>query len=231
MKLWNLIPPSWRFIIVCIFAFVFAFLIGFVHNQMKVIDKLKSENTRVESNFLNAKQLIKEEKTQNGLLRYSVTSLNLSLTEFKQTQKDLTDKLSKANLKIKNLSDASEIDFGYRYINTPLPIKQETDSIFTSEYKDKWLTMKQTVFAIINFQKDTAENKYKELKKQIVVRLNLDTMELKDSLIFAHELQYKPFWIFWKKTTGVKLHVQSENPHFQIDRIVDINFDLKKINR
>jgi hypothetical protein len=231
MKLWNLIPFSWRFVIVSIFILSFAFLIGFVQKQARDIKKLKTENVRIENNFVNANQNFSQEKTKNGLLSYSVVSLNLKVSEFEQTQKDLNKKLLNLNLKNKQLSDASEIDFGYRYVDRPLPIKQETDSIFKSEYKDTWLSLNQTIYANIRIQKDTVNNKYSELKKNIFIRLNLDSLKLKDSLLFAHELQYKPFWIFWKKTTGVKLHVQSENPHFQIDRIVDINFDLKKIKQ
>lgn len=231
MKLWNLLPPSWRLGIVCFLILFFLSTVGILINQTKVINKLKTENIRIEGNFLNANQQLKSEITDNGLLCSTVTSLNLTLTEFKQTQKELSDKLTGANLKIKNLSDASEIDFGYKYVDKPLPIKQETDSTFISEYKDKWLTLKQTVFAVINLQKDTAENKYGPLKKQIVIRLNLDSLQLKDSLVLAHELIYKPYWIFWRKTTGVKLHVQSVNPHFEVDRIIDINFDLVKIKR
>ena len=42
--------------------------------------------------------------------------------------------------------------------------------------------------------------------------------------LIVPEIKYKRRWIFWKKATGVEMHIKSENPNFKLNKIQTYEF-------
>ena len=51
------------------------------------------------------------------------------------------------------------------------------------------------------------------------IKIDSDSIILKDSLLIVGETQFKKCWLFWKKPIGVKIIVKSQNKNFKIDQI------------
>ena len=107
------------------------------------------------------------------------------------------------DLKIKNLQSVSNISYNYTTNIDTIESKKIGENKYLADWKDN----NNKVYANIN----TPVNKNPFLSE---VSINLA-----DTLLIAPEYTYRRSWIFWKKLTGVKLHIKSENPNFKLDQV------------
>lgn len=191
---------------------IFIFLlISYSVYTTKQLVKVKKDKDRLEFNFVNSSFKIDSLKDKNGNYYAQIKQLIVKQDEFEQINLNLTEKVKNLNIKIKNLSSVDNISYRYIYNIDSIPVWKTNDTTFKSQFKDNWLSINQLI---------SLKN------KKTTIKIDSLKIELKDGLIFAHEILYKRKWIFWKKIIGMELKVQSNknNPYFKIDTIQSYQF-------
>ncbi len=163
----------------------------------------KSEKERMTNNFQSSKFLIDSVVDRNGKLQYTSNSLTLKKRELEQFNSELTNKISDLNIKLKNVQFVGVINTEYFYHTDTVPVEKKSENVFIGKLENKWINLSQRVTLVNN-------------KTGIVIdSLNLS---LKDSIYIVNEITHKGWW-FWKKATGIKIHVQGQNPYSKINKI------------
>lgn len=200
---------------IAIVMLTFALFVGYKEYQ-----KLKKDNERLSKNMENINFELEKNLTKNKEVFYSVNSLILKKSELEKMNSSLVNDLKGMGLKLKNIENISQ--FLYKYTGNIDSIQSKEilnaiDSIrkadvtkpfiptnYKFEHSDKFVSFN----GIINTENYPARGpKIKDLKFNIT-----------DSLNTIYEIQYKRSWIFWKKAVGLKLHIKSENPYFELDQ-------------
>ncbi len=169
-----------------------------IKHYLKIID----ENSRLKNNFSNSQFELDSVKNKNGEYHVVVGGLVLEKNELKDFNFELTEEIKKLNIKLKNVGTITKIEYVYVYDIDTIIIEKLSDSIFRASYKDEWLELSQKVYTF-NLGKD--------------IKIDSVNINIKDGLTIVEEVEYKGWW-FWKKAKGVKLHIDSENPHLNIHR-------------
>jgi hypothetical protein len=191
---------------------IIGLLAGITFSQFKKVNKLKKDNERIYDNFIETTREVHKVRTENGTLHASINSLNLHFKEAQEFNGQLLQKVSDLNIKLKHAQSVKKVEYVYIYVIDSTKITKVNDTTFLSNYTDEWLSLNQRITLT-------------EEKSNILIdSLNI---ELRDNLYIVDEILYKRRWIFWKRPVGVKIHVTSDNPHLDIDKIESINL-LKK---
>lgn len=187
------------------------FGIFYIKNLQSKVKSLKNDNVRYEKNIENMQFKLDTTRLKNGMLQYTVKSLNIKSNELENFSNDIFKRLKDLNIKIDNIKSVTNIDYNY-----------------TSNYNDTIKTEKINNFKYLfntdkNNMKSSGYINIIENQNPIVTDLKV---ELNDSLIIVPEYEYKRRWIFWKKLTGIKVHINSNNPDFKINKVQ--TFELMK---
>lgn len=194
------------------YATLIAIILGLLYYGMKTIEKLNKENDRLESNLENINFDFDKTKTKNGELMYSVNALTVKASELELINSTLNNSLTNLGVKIKNLQSATDIRYVYNTTYDTIYIDSKI-SKFKYSYKHPG---KYTEFTSdINIPSGL----FSADSTKFSPYLTDVKFKLKDSLLIAHEWQYKRSWIFWKKVVGVKVHIKSENPDFELEQV------------
>lgn len=178
-------------------------LILFVLGLMKTIKTLKAENSRQKNNIENMAFDIQTTELKNGQLKYTVNSLTLKNNEIEFFAKDIYEKLAEMDIKLKNVKGVTNMNYEYNtYIDS---IKSE--KVAENKYFTKFEAKNFSATSFINTS--TTGNPF----------LTDVNVKLTDTLMIVPEYQYKRNWLFWKKVTGVKVHITSENPNFKLNQV------------
>lgn len=191
-----------------IFLILMLITIGYQQNK---IDKLKTENDRIENNFLNANQKLDSVKNRNGNYHYTVEALELTKKELQKTNSDLVDQLDQMKLKLKNLESITKTEVKYVVKDSVVYVDKYTDSTYFAKREDNWIknTWKSTVTRDGN------------------LLISDYQLEVRDSILMPVEIEYKGWWIF-RKPKGVRVHIQSVNPHSRFEKVEYIKLSKKK---
>jgi len=195
-------------------------LIWYVLNLRNKVEYLSNENNRKDNNIENMNFDIKQTKLKNGELQYSVKSLTLKRDELENFNKNIFDALNQMDLKIKNIKAVTNIDYTYitNIKDTLKSTKIDNNNLVDDNYLinfDKDKNNKLTFNGIISIPKDYPKNS--PFLSDINVTFN-------DSLLIVPEIIYKRRWLFWKKATGVKMNIKSENPNFFLNKLQTYEF-------
>lgn len=159
---------------------------------------------------------IEKEKTRNGELQYTVQSLNVTNKELKEINSDLTKEIKNLNIKLQNVDNATQVEYQYIVMFDTIYVERtsntDTSAIFNCYYNDKYVEL---------FQKLIYDKYCNEI--------DIDSLYLKltDTLTIVNEILYNK--CLFKRPIGYKLHIKSENPFINIDRIE--TYSLLKNNR
>ena len=159
---------------------------------------------------------IEKEKTKNGQLQYTVQSLILTNKELKEVNVNLTKEIDNLNVKLKNVDNASQIEYQYVLLVDTVYVEKiiynDTNNIYNCWYNDGYVDLSQKVI----YDKTCND-------------LNIDSLylRLKDTLTIVNEILYNK--CIFKKPIGYKIHIKSENPYININRIE--TYSLLKNNR
>lgn len=197
LPIWNFIK---KYLWIALILLALYFSAKWAYNRITYLEK---ENQRQVENIKNKDFDISIEKTKSGQLEYTVAALTVKADEMKYFNSDIVKRLEDMNLKIKNLQSVSNVSYNYTTNIDTLQSKKISENKYLVDWKDK----NNSVYANIN----TPLNKNPFLSEVI--------FENKDTLLIAPEYTYKRRWLFWKKLTGVKLHIKSENPNFKLDQV------------
>lgn len=215
-----------KYILLGVIAVILFF---YIKSKLNEIAILKADNTRQTENLAKKNFEVTVEKTKSGQLSYSVDVLIAKVDELTFYNDKIVERLTDMGLKIKNIKTVTNVENHYAAVIDTINSKMINENKFLST----WSKNNMEISGYINIPKGypnfkiptdfsvidtTASANYPYLSGVKVF--------LKDDLLIAHEIQYKKVWIFWKKPTGVKLHIQSTSPNFNLDRIQ--TFGLKK---
>lgn len=159
---------------------------------------------------------IEKEKTRNGELQYTVQSLNVTNKELKEINTDLTKEIKNLNIKLQNVDNATQVEYQYIVMFDTIYVERtsntDTSAIFNCYYNDKYVEL---------FQKLIYDKYCNEI--------DIDSLYLKltDTLTIVNEILYNK--CLFRRPIGYKLHIKSENPFINIDRIE--TYSLLKNNR
>lgn len=171
--------------------------------------KIRADNSRLEKNLYNSNFKIKQYTTKSGKQAFAVSALELKVSEFEKLNSGLAQELKDMKIKPKNTSTASEIKYHYETVFDTIPfIKLPGKHLYAFNRADSNIK----ISAQLNLA-DTARPLIDSLK-----------VKLWDRLLFAHEIKYKRVWIFWKRPTGLDLHIRSDNKYFQLDTVRTYSF-------
>lgn len=171
---------------------------------------VKADRERISLNFQNQNKKLDSTRNANGELHLKVNKLILNKEEFIKYSEELTSEINKLNIKIKNIESVTKVEIKYVYIyDTIWKAKKINDTTFIHSFENTYINYFSRI-RLINNKTD----------------INVDSLKIgiKDNLLIIDETEYKGWW-FWKKAIGVKLHIKSENPHFNIDKIESIKFN------
>jgi hypothetical protein len=176
----------------------------------KKYNKNKLEKNRVTAYYENSKFKIDSLRTFNGKLIYSVNILEQTKKEFQTTNSELLSEINELNFKLKNISGITKIQYIYVYKNDTILAYKRNDTTFVVKFFDDYLTFNELIMLYNN-----------------KTSIEVDSLQIKlsDSLTIVNENIYKRRWIFWRKLTGVKLNISTENPYFKLNKIQSIKID------
>lgn len=193
-------------IILCVVAVVLAMFFGI----KKKYDKEAYNNAKY------YKFEIEKEKTKNGQLQYTVQSLVLTNKELKEVNVNLTKEINNLNVKLQNVDNASQIEYQYVVLVDTVYVEKIIDNdinnIYNCWYNDGYVDLSQKV-----------------IYDKICNYLNIDSLYLRltDTLTIVNEILYNK--CIFKRPIGYKIHIKSENPYININRIE--TYSLLKNNR
>lgn len=181
----------------------------------KNLTKTKKDRDRISKNFVNAKFQLDSTITKSGQKDYVVKSLNLKIDEFETTELELNDTIKKMGFKIKTLQSIIEIKPKIEIKIKIVPkINKLNDTTFVTTFDDKWLTISQKIILL----KQNTEINVTDLQIKMI-----------PNILLLEKINYKRFWIFWKRPVDMSLHVinADKNPYFKIDQVKIFKFENK----
>ena len=180
-------------------------LAGVVEYQRRQIVEIRKEKSTYQRNFETATSGIETYRNANGELVAKVNALELKRSELSRYSEGLEQDIKALNVKLKNAKSAKVIEYVYIYKTDTILITETSSNRYFASLKDEWIKLEQWI--------------------SVDDKLSIDSLslEVRDKLTLVDEVEYKGWW-FWKRAVGVKLHVKSENPYLNIDRLESIEF-------
>lgn len=179
----------------------------------KKYKEVKQDRNRISQNYEVINQELDSVVGKNGELFYKINSLNLTQKELEETNKDLVANLDNMRIKLKNLESATNVEIEYIVKDSIIYVKSISDTVFVTTKADDWLYNSWTTIV-------TEKNNKPKIK------VTDYELSIHDSILIASEIEYKGWW-FWKKAKNVKIHLKSENPYSQVNRIENIKISRK----
>lgn len=172
--------------------------------------KEKSERKIAETNLIAKSTELKEYVTKLGDTVTILQGMRLDLSQAKQIESRLINKVKNLEIKLKNATGVIEIVEKIKYVNKDsiiyIPLN---DSTRRFEIKDPWLSAKI----------DVTDFKYIKPGGFIIDSIN-------NTSTIVPSVKTKGWWIF-KKTIGIECFIQNTNPYISVQGGTYI--DLRKI--
>lgn len=176
----------------------------YTHTQLK---KQKSENRRLEYNLEHSDFLVDSLTSKNGETFYKYSALVLTKNELQKINDSIIKENESLGIKIKNLESTSKIETQYIVRVDTLETTKINDNVFMATYKDSDVGITER----ITLTGTTLENCI-----PVVDSLHVN---LTDKLLISYEPIYKRRWIFWKRMTGIKTYIKSDNKYFRLNKV------------
>lgn len=180
-------------------------LIGVVVSQRRQIVEIRKEKATYQRNFETATSGIESYRKANGELVAKVNVLELKSSELGRYSVKLEQDIKALNVKLKNAKAAKVIEYVYIYKTDTILIRETAPNRYFASLTDEWIKLEQWI---------SVDDK---------PSIDSLSLEVRDKLTLIDEVEYKGRW-FWRKPIGVKLHLKSENPYLNIDRMESIEF-------
>ena len=172
--------------------------------------KARQNYVRAQQNLYNSDFQIDTLKTKNGELQYAVNTLTIKAKDLEELNPKLVEEIKNLKLKLKHVNTATQIQYNYTIKYDTVFVYKLTDTTFKASTKDAWSDFSCDICIANN-----------------TVEVGNVGISLKDSLILVEEIKYKGFW-FWKRPVYMTLHIKSENPYFNLDKVQTYYFYKNK---
>ena len=241
----------WKFKYIIIIGILLLLLfIGY-----KKYNHIKQENQRATHNIENMNFQFETIKGKNGELHQAVKALTLKKDELEHFNYELSNTIDSMRIKQKHLESATKIRYNYnKSVKNKLSSKEVKTPILDNINKQKLIDIENKQIDD-EYKKYLIDSLYRVIlsnskEKRYSVDYDNDNIQLKtvivipndylegkfpyldgidyfynDSLIIVGEKTYKRRWLFFKKLTGVKIHIKSNNPSFHLDKVETYKFE------
>lgn len=190
-----------------IFSLIVLLLLGGLIFLYTRYIKVKEDKEIYHENMLNADFKIKELKAKNKENYYQITQLTIKSNELKYVNSELEKDLKNLKSKPKNVKTVTKI-------HTEYVTKIDTIIITDTIYVNK---------KVANYQ-----DEYIKLRANVSDEYLTDVqIQVKDSIIWANEVEYKGWW-FWRRPIKNIIKIQSKNPYFNLNEVQSFDLDHKK---
>lgn len=200
-------------------------LVWWIYSLLNKIEYLQEEGNRKDQNIENMSFDVKETKLKNGQLQYTVNSLTLRNDELKHFSSDIFKRLNEMDLKIKNIKSVTNIDYNYTTnIGDTLKSKMINKNKFLIAYNKNNLDFSGFINIPEGYPNFEIPEDFAKIDSTKYPYMSNLSVTFSDTLLIVPEIKYKRRWIFWKKATGVEMHIKSENPNFRLNKIQTYEF-------
>lgn len=191
--------------------FVFSVLLMVFSSSMFYLYNKESKERKIAETNLEAKSSeLRTYVTKLGDTISILQGLRLDLSQAKQVEKRLINKINSLEIKLKNATGIVEIVEKISYINKDsiiyIPL---TDSTRRFEIKDKWIRAKV----------DVVDFKYIRPGGFVID-------SIPNTATIVPSIKTKGWW-FWKRVIGVECFIQNTNPYLSVESGTYI--DLRKL--
>ena len=171
--------------------------------------KERQTRIRTENNLSASVSELSSYKTKNGELVSIAKGYELKVKEFEQLFPKLSDSIKDLKIKLKNAQSVTQIETKIIYKNKDsivyIPVR---DSARLFKVDDKWLQAEVIV-----------------TRNEVILPGDFYIKNIPNKTELVPEVTYKGCW-FWKKPTGIDLHIRHSNPYIQTTKAIYI--DLRK---
>lgn len=200
-------------------------LVWWIYSLLNKIEYLQEEGNRKDQNIENMSFDVKETKLKNGQLQYTVNSLTLRGGELEHFSSDIFKRLNEMDLKIKNIKSVTNIDYNYTTnIGDTLKSKMINKNKFLIAYNKNNLDFSGFINIPEGYPNFEIPEDFAKVDSTKYPYMSNLSVTFSDTLLIVPEIKYKRRWIFWKKATGVEMHIKSENPNFKLNKIQTYEF-------
>ena len=200
-------------------------LVWWIYSLLNKIEYLQGESDRKDQNIENMSFDVKETKLKNGQLQYTVNSLTLRSGELEHFSSDIFKRLNEMDLKIKNIKSVTNIDYNYTTnIGDTLKSKMINKNKFLIAYNKNNLDFSGFINIPEGYPNFEIPEDFAKVDSTKYPYMSNLSVTFSDTLLIVPEIKYKRRWIFWKKATGVEMHIKSENPNFKLNKIQTYEF-------
>ena len=204
---------------------VLILLVWWIYSLLNKIEYLQGESDRKDQNIENMSFDVKETKLKNGQLQYTVNSLTLRSGELEHFSSDIFKRLNEMDLKIKNIKSVTNIDYNYTTnIGDTLKSKMINKNKFLIAYNKNNLDFSGFINIPEGYPNFEIPEDFAKVDSTKYPYMSNLSVTFSDTLLIIPEIKYKRRWIFWKKATGVEMHIKSENPNFKLNKIQTYEF-------
>ena len=213
LPIWNFLKPYRKYLIIGVLVIGCFLYFRSLYNENI---QLKADNNRKSENEKNMNFNFATTKLKNGQMQYDIKVLTLKNNELQNFNSKVDEALKQMDLNIKNIQSVTNVSYHYTTNIDSIPSKQiVSNNKNVDQYSVDYDKHKIKVTGNINIDKDRTKNPF----------LTDLQFKLNDTLLIVPEIIYKRSWIFWKKPTGVKNHIKSENPDFVLDMFQTYQFE------
>lgn len=160
-----------------------------------LLKKERKERHRASINLEASLSELSEYKTKLGETVAIAKGYELKVNELERLLPDLYSTIKELKVKTKNIQTVVEVKTEYKYINRDIIVPvfiNDTTKLYT--ITDEWLK------AQFRITRDTIQPN------------DFEILSIPNTQHIVSEATYRGWW-FWRKATGINVHIKNTNPH------------------
>lgn len=163
-------------------------------------NRLSRERDRYRGNTVSLIEQMQRLQADSAAMSVDVRALRLTVEEFKEYRKEDAEKIKKMGIKIKNLEAAAQH-------------RLQVDAPLRAEVKDT-VIVRDTV--MVEAQSLNMDTPYVKMEGLIEGGEFTGNVQIPVTLRQTIWVEYKRYWLFWRRPKAVHQTITSDNPHVKI---------------
>lgn len=164
-------------------------------------NRLSRERDRYRGNTVSLIEQMQRLQADSAAMSVDVRALRLTVEEFKEYRKEDADKIKKMGIKIKNLEAAAQH-------------RLQVDAPLKAEVKDTVIVRDTVMVEVQSLNMDTP---YVKMEGLIEGGEFSGNVQIPVTLSQTIWVEYKRYWLFWRRPKAVHQTITSENPYVKIN--------------
>lgn len=163
-------------------------------------NRLSRERDRYRGNTVSLIEQMQRLQADSAAMSVDVRALRLTVEEFKEYRKEDAEKIKKMGIKIKNLEAAAQH-------------RLQVDAPLRAEVKDTVIVRDTVMIEAQSLKMDTP---YVKMEGLIEGGEFSGNVQIPVTLRQTIWVEYKRYWLFWRRPKAVHQTITSDNPHVKI---------------